>query len=305
MSDNTLGLPAIRIKALTATRASSDEELIGSWLDSLKSAHSRRNFAMTAQRFLAALPMGLRAATVEDVRDAIAAATVGASAASARQYTLRIKSLLSYGHDLGYIPFNAGVRIKVQSDAGHRGASLAKRIMTPAEVALLIRAACSRRDRILIEVAYAGGLRVSELVNLCWSDVLPREKDQVQLSIVGKGEKTRRVLLPDIVSRSLLTLRGDAGANDPVFASRKGGRLTERAVHGMVKRVAARAGVNAAISPHWLRHAHGSHAIDKGASLPEVQATLGHANITTTSAYLHARPDSSSGLKLDRGVFLQ
>ena len=120
MSDNTLGLPAIRIKALTATRASSDEELIGSWLDSLKSAHSRRNFAMTAQRFLAALPMGLRAATVEDVRDAIAAATVGASAASARQYTLRIKSLLSYGHDLGYIPFNAGVRIKVQSDAGPR-----------------------------------------------------------------------------------------------------------------------------------------------------------------------------------------
>ena len=90
-----------------------------------------------------------------------------------------------------------------------------------------------------------------------------------------------------------------------MFASRKGGPLTERAVHGMVKRTAARAGVNAAISPHWLRHAHGSHAIDKGASLPEVQATLGHANITTTSGYLHARPDSSSGLKLDRGVFLQ
>src|SRR5262245_57755097 len=79
-------------------------ELVAFWLDSLKSAHSRRNFAMTAQRFLAALPMGLRSATVEDVRDAIAAATVGASAASARQYTLRIKSLLSYEHDLGYIP---------------------------------------------------------------------------------------------------------------------------------------------------------------------------------------------------------
>jgi integrase len=106
------------------------------------------------------------------------------------------------------------------------------------------------------------------------------------------------------VSRSLLTLRGDAGANDTVFASRKGGRLTARAVHGMVKRTAARAGVNAAISPHWLRHAHGSHAIDKGAPLHEVQATLGHANVTTTSGYLHARPGSSSGLKLDPGVFL-
>jgi len=62
---------------------------------------------------------------------------------------------------------------------------------------------------------------------------------------------------------------------------------------------------NAAISLHWLRHAHGSHAIDNGVCLPEVQETLGHADITTTGGYLHARPDSSSGLKLDRGAFLQ
>jgi integrase len=67
---------------------------------------------------------------------------------------------------------------------------------------------------------------------------LPRENDLVQLSIFGKGEKPRQVLLPDVVSRSLLTLRGDASANDPVFASRKGGHLTTRAVHGMVKRAA-------------------------------------------------------------------
>ena len=110
------------------------------------------------------------------------------------------------------------------------------------------------------------------------------------------------MLLPDVVSRSLLTLRGDASS---VFASRKGGHLTERAVNGMVKRAASKAGINEAVSPHWLRHAHGSHAIDRGASLPEVQSTLGHGNIATTSGYLHARPDSSSGLKLDPGLFLR
>jgi integrase/recombinase XerD len=108
------------------------------------------------------------------------------------------------------------------------------------------------------------------------------------------------------VSRSLLSLRGDAGANDPVFASRKGGgHLTERAVLGIVERAAAKGGIEAPISPHWLRHAHASHAIDRGATLPEVQATLGHGNIATTSGYLHARPESSSGLKLDPGVFLR
>jgi integrase/recombinase XerD len=82
----------------------------------------------------------------------------------------------------------------------------------------------------------------------------------------------------------LLSLRGDAGANDPVFASRKGGgRLTERAVHAMVKRTAKAAGINADVSPHWLRHAHDSHAIGRGASLPEVQATLGHGKKRRTA----------------------
>jgi len=70
-------------------------------------------------------------------------------------------------------------------------------------------------------------------------------------------------------------------------------------------RAATKASINEAVSPHWLRHAHGSHAIDRGASLPEVQSTLGHGNIATTSGYLHACPDTSSGLKLDPGVFLR
>jgi integrase/recombinase XerD len=208
--------------------------------------------------------------------------------------------------NLGYLPFNAGVTIKVRSHAATRGATLAKRIISEVEVSLLIRAARSRRDRVLIEVAYAGGLRVSELVGLTWADVLPRDGERVQLSVTGKDRKERQVLLPEIVSRSLLSLRVDAGANGAVFGSRKGGgRLTERAVNGMIKRTAARAGINPDVSPHWLRHAHGSHAIDRGASLPEVQATLGHGNISTTSGYLHARPSNSSGLVLDPGVFLR
>ena len=125
------------------------------------------------------------------------------------------------------------------------------------------------------------------------------------MSILGKGSKVRQVLLQNIVSRSPLSLRVDAGANDPVFASRKAWHLTERAVNGMVKRTARKAVISEAVSPHWLRHAHGSHAIDRGASLPEVQSTLGHGNIATTSGYLHARPNTSSGLHLDPGVFLR
>jgi integrase/recombinase XerD len=73
----------------------------------------------------------------------------------------------------------------------------------------------------------------------------------------------------------------------------------------MLKRAAARAGLNPGFSAHWLRHAHASHAIDRGAPLPVVQETLGHGNISVTSGYLHARPGDSSGLHLDSGVFLR
>ena len=302
MADDTTKLITV---AAPATSAQTDEQLLDSWLASLNSTHSRRNFETTLRRFLAVMPKGLRRSTVEDVREALALVTAGAAETTARQYVLRVKSFLGYAHKLGYTPFNAGVTIKVRSQGANRGATLAKRIISEVEVGLLIRGARTKRDRVLLEVTYAGGLRVSEIVGLSWSDVLPRE-ERVQLSVLGKGEKIRQVLLPEIVSRSLLSMRDDAGADDPVFASRKGGgRLTERGIHAMVKRAAKVAGINGAVSPHWLRHAHGSHAIDRGASLPEVQATLGHDNIATTSGYLHARPDSSSGLKLDPGVFLR
>jgi integrase/recombinase XerD len=107
---------------------------------------------------------------------------------------------------------------------------------------------------------------------LAWADVLPRDEGPVQLSVLGKGGKVRQVLLPEIVSRALLSLRGDAGANDSVFASRQGGgRLTERAVQKMVKRAAKAAGINAKILVALLRHAHGSHAIDRGPSWTSIR----------------------------------
>jgi hypothetical protein len=104
-------LPAVQISTLStkATRAQNDEQLPESWLASLISQHSRRNFETTARRFLALLPVGgLRNDTVEDVRDALAVITRGVSEAAGRQYVLRVKSLLGYAHRLAYAPFNAG-----------------------------------------------------------------------------------------------------------------------------------------------------------------------------------------------------
>lgn len=282
-----------------ATRAESDVQLVDSWIDGMRSPHSRRNFQRTATEFLAALCRQLRGATVEDIRCALDEITAGHAETTAHQYVNRVKSLLTYGHQLGYLPFNPGVAIKL----GGQRATLSKRILDAAEVGMLIRAASTPRDAVMISVGYAGALRVSEIVGLKWSDVIRRDADRVQLSVLGKGGKIRQVVLPAIVSCQLMMSRHDAPDDAPVFPSRKGGHLLPRGVHALVKRAAKRAGINPGTSPHWLRHSHASHALERGSTIAEVQTTLGHASASTTSVYFHARPDRSSGLVLDTGVF--
>ena len=90
-------------------------------------------------------------------------------------------------------------------------------------------------------------------------------------------------------------LREGAPLEAPVFRSRKGRKaLSLRQVERIVQAAARRAGVELPVSPHWLRHAHASHALDRGAPIHLVQATLGHASVATTGRYLHARPTESS-----------
>ena len=79
-----------------------------------------------------------------------------------------------------------------------------------------------------------------------------------------------------------------------MFRSRKGGALTARQAQRLVEAAAKRAGLRASVSPHWLRHAHATHALERGAPIHLVAATLGHASVATTGKYLHARPTDSS-----------
>jgi integrase/recombinase XerD len=204
-----------------------------------------------------------------------------------------VKSFLGFAHRIGFTRFNAAPLIKLKKAPRQ----IAQRLLGEIDVRLLIRAARPGRDRAMLEVAYFGGLRVSELAALTWAQVIGRVSGEVQLEIVGKGEKVRQVLIPAEVAEHLLAIRGEAKGSDPVFASgrREGNPLTERAIGYIVKAAARRAGVNPAASVHWLRHAHASHAIDNGAPITLVSQTLGHADLKTPSVYAHAKPGESSG----------
>jgi integrase/recombinase XerD len=295
--------PDVHRLATIHTNAKTDRELLEVWLKSHAdgSPHTLRVYRRVGERFLAALAIvgaDLRRATVEDVQTALEAMRSKADgapvkAASVNTYVAAVKSFLGFAHRVGFTRFNAAPLIKLKKAPR----LVAQRILGELEVRMLIRAAGEGRDRLMLEVAYFGGLRVSELVSLTWSQVIRRDNGEAQLSIVGKGDKAREVLIPREIATRLFASRGDAPAAAPVFASvrRPGQPLTERAVNYIIKEAAELAGINPGASMHWLRHAHASHAIDNGAPITLVSATLGHADLKTTSVYAHARPGESSG----------
>jgi integrase/recombinase XerD len=147
------------------------------------------------------------------------------------------------------------------------------------------------RDRTMIELMYASGLRVSELVQL---KTVHLGLDEGVLRVLGKGARERLVPFGAEahawLRRYLAQARGPilAGqASDALFVTRLGAGMTRQMYWRLIKRYATAAGINAPLSPHTLRHAFATHLLNHGADLRAVQMLLGHADIGTTTIYTH------------------
>ncbi|ADC72594.1 tyrosine recombinase XerD [Thioalkalivibrio sp. K90mix] len=148
------------------------------------------------------------------------------------------------------------------------------------------------RDRAMLELMYATGLRVSELVGLEQSEVNSR---QGVVRITGKGDKERLVPLGEEaahwLARYLREARGALMSGHPpvdtVFVTRRGRGLTRQAFWYRIKHYAQVAGIEVPLSPHTLRHAFATHLLDHGADLRVVQMLLGHSSLSTTQIYTH------------------
>lgn len=148
-----------------------------------------------------------------------------------------------------------------------------------------------RRDRLLLELMYGAGLRVSELIGLNWNDV---ELEERMVTILGKGDKERMVPF-GLPAQELLREWRDitcVDENGPVFSSDKKGaeRLTVRTVDRVVTKAAMRTGLYG-VTPHTLRHSCATHMLEKGAPLRVVQEMLGHESIAATQRYLTITSD--------------
>lgn len=175
------------------------------------------------------------------------------------------------------------------------GRSLPKSL-TEDEVDALLRAPVTdeplgHRDRAMLELLYATGLRVSELISLRQSQV---NFNQGVLRIVGKGDRERLIPLGEEAQRWLKNFIDGPRMEillerqtDYLFPTRRGDRMTRQAFWHIIKRYAQKAGIEKKLSPHSLRHAFATHLLNRGADLRVVQLLLGHSDLSTTQIYTH------------------
>ncbi|MEX1169018.1 MAG: tyrosine recombinase [Chloroflexota bacterium] len=222
----------------------------------------------------------------------------GLAPSSLRRRAAALKGFYRFAYGEGLI----GVDVAAHLDLP-RPSRLLPETLTVAETARLLDAAGGEdggghalRDRALLELLYAAGLRISEAVGLDREDL---STDGSFVRVIGKGDKERLVPVGDVAldwlgrwiegprSTLLAASRAAYGRGGPLFIGDRGGRLARQQAWAAVKQASARAGLAARISPHTLRHSFATHLLEGGADLRIVQELLGHASISTTQLYTH------------------
>ncbi|HLO47335.1 MAG TPA: tyrosine-type recombinase/integrase [Nostocaceae cyanobacterium] len=283
---------------VTQKATSASEQLVNLWLGG-KSRHTVDYYRRSAKRLEEFVGKPIHLVTFAEVQAfAVHLESLELAASSRRSIISAVKSLLSFGNKIGVLTGNVAAPLKPPNAPD----TLSERILSESQVQVMIALETDKRNHAMLRLLYYSGLRVSELCSLKWRNLQARGESG-QITVFGKGGKTRSIVLPLSLWQELQALRGAALENEPIFCSRSlnnktGGHLNRYSVDRIVKAAAARAGISGKVSPHWLRHAHASHALERGAKVHLVQATLGHSNVAITGRYLHARPEESSGLYL-------
>lgn len=288
------------------SQARDDEHLVQLWLHG-KSENTQQAYLRDVRQFVELIDRPLRRVTLQDLQDWDDFLRARYANSTRKRKLATVKSLFSFGQKIGYFTFNVGAAVSTPKVKDR----LSERILSETEVQRILAMEDDLRNSVLLRIFYASGGRVSELTGLEWRSVQERTDQRQragQVTLFGKGDKTRTVLLSPESWKALEKLRtherseGFGRPEDPVFRSQKGGALSRVQMWRIVKKAARRAGLDLdekPVSPHWFRHAHASHALDRGAPTHLVKETLGHESLQTTSKYAHARPDDSSSRYLN------
>jgi integrase/recombinase XerD len=296
---------------------SSEDHVIELWVRLKRSLATQRAYRHDIDVFRSFVKKPLVSVTLEDALNFVEAlddleivnkrgVTKRLEDNSKRRMLNAVKSLYSFAYDSGFFRVNVFRAVKPPTAKS----AISQRILTEAQVLKMIVLEDDPRNHAILHTLYASAIRVSELCNLKWRSVIHREDgDGVQFDVVGKGDKPRSILLKESAWPALAALRTpDTKLDDFVFRSRQDGRegsktekrLDASQVFRIVRQAAKQSGIPNwfEVSPHWLRHCHGSHSIQRGAPITVVRDTMGHSSIAVTNTYATARPNESSSLYL-------
>jgi len=251
-----------------------------------------------ARDFLGKDPEAVRPADVDPlaVRSFLAFLTrSGLGKRSQGRALSAVRSLFRFACLEGVMPANPAQGVKTP-----KAPTTLPRHLRPGEVENLIEAPAGdgplvRRDRAILELLYAAGLRVSELVGLDWPDI---DLSARVLRVMGKGSKERMVPFGRPAAEALRHwlevwegVRSESEEGQPVFLNHAGGRLTDRSVRRVIDRWVDAAAVARGVHPHTLRHTFATHLLESGADLRAIQELLGHSSLSTTQKYTHLEVD--------------
>jgi len=273
-----------------------EESHVRTWLFQKRSKATRRGYEREVRNFLSLYPNTLlRDMNEKHIVNFVICRRHLSEAAQAFSKNA-ISSLFSYLVKIRYLAFNpvaAVDAIRVPNKVGFRA-------LNEEQIKKLMVAVSSMksRDRLLIRLLFYTGLRVSEAVSLKWNSFF-QIHGRKQLTVLGKGNKIRTVLVTDVLWKDLEDLRAsiETSENGYVFRSEKDTRrpISSLTAWRIVKFAAKSAGLSDKISPHFFRHAFAIMALDGGAPIAVLQQALGHNSLSSTGVYLSVFPSVSPG----------
>jgi integrase/recombinase XerD len=268
---------------MSVADAANDDQVIALWLATKRNTKTVYQYQLSVRRLFEVTGRQICEMTLNDLlifTDSLSSMRPATQA----QRIASVKSLYSFCHKIGYVRVNVAALLRAPQSKD----TLNERILTEEEVLRLTMAAWSPRDKALIRMLYRTAGRISEVVTITWADLVVKP-EQGQVTLFGKGGKTRVVQIPLTLVSALQDIRDGAENSERIFP------ITRQRAWSIVKATAKRAGITDKLSPHWFRHSHATHSLDHGAPLKLVSSTLGHSSISITDRYLHNRPDESSG----------
>jgi len=221
-----------------------DNQMIKQWLECHPSALTRNCYRRDASRLLAHAGKPLNRIGLGDLQSFIQSLAAAGLAPISRARTIAaIKSLYGFCARMSYVTTNPTIELPLPRYDN----SLAERILSEEDVQRLLSSETQLRDRVLLNLLYFGGLRVSENCNLRWRNLHARG-EAGQITVFGKNGRTRAIPVPSVVWHQLTALRSLADANDAVFASRTGKPLDRGRVCKIIRDAAERAGITGRVS---------------------------------------------------------